>query len=113
MISGCICPALKRVRPHFRPPTNPALSSALNSPFEDFTITELNKFTYSYVREEEVDGVMMGRYRSFSRVMKKSGYTKQDVLGRSRNFFKLEKFEFFDRGGQSIENANLVRLSGI
>ena len=58
-------PALKRVK---------RISSANKSgpfvgsefAFEDFTATELNKYTYNYLLSEEVDGMMMDVVERFS-----------------------------------------------
>ena len=97
-------PALKRVK---------RISSANKSgpfvgsefAFEDFTITELNKFTYAYVREEEVDGKMMDVVDRFPRY-EKSGYTKQ-VSWIDQEIFQAHKVEFYDRRGDLLKTLTL------
>ncbi|MEL7488491.1 MAG: outer membrane lipoprotein-sorting protein [Pseudomonadota bacterium] len=87
-------PALKRVK---------RISSANKSgsfvgsefAFEDFTISELNKFTYRYVREEEFDGMMMDVVERFPRY-ENSGYTKQ-ISWIDQEIFQPRKVEFYDR----------------
>lgn len=97
-------PALKRVK---------RISSANKSgpfvgsefAFEDFTITELNKFTYAYLREEEVDGMMMDVVERFPRY-EKSGYTKQ-VSWIDQEVFQARKVEFYDRRGDLLKTLTL------
>lgn len=97
-------PALKRVK---------RISSANKSgpfvgsefAFEDFTITELNKFTYSYAREEEVDGVMMDVVERFPRY-EKSGYTKQ-ISWIDQDIYQARKVEFYDRRGGLLKTLTL------
>jgi outer membrane lipoprotein-sorting protein len=87
-------PALKRVK---------RISSANKSgsfvgsefAFEDFTITELNKFTYKYVGEEELDGMTMDVIERFPRY-ENSGYTKQKSWI-DQDIFQPRKVEFYDR----------------
>lgn len=97
-------PALKRVK---------RISSANKSgafvgsefAFEDFTVTELNKFTYSYIGEEEVDGVMMDVIERFPRY-EKSGYTKQKSWVDQVDF-QARKVEFYDRKGALLKTLTL------
>lgn len=97
-------PALKRVK---------RISSANKSgpfvgsefAFEDFTTTELNKFTYNYVREEEVDGTMMDVIERFPRY-EKSGYTKQ-VAWIDQDIYQTRKVEFYDRKGDLLKVLTL------
>ena len=63
--------------------------------FEDFTITELNKFTYAYVGEEEIDGMTMDVVERFPRY-ENSGYTKQKSWV-DQEIFQVRKVEFYDR----------------
>lgn len=65
--------------------------------FEDFTIQELNKFTYKYLREETVDGVKMDVVERYPRY-EKSGYTKQ-IAWVDQAEFQTRKVEFYDRKG--------------
>jgi len=97
-------PALKRVK---------RISSANKSgpfvgsefAFEDFTITELNKFTYAYVGEEEVDGMMMDVVERFPRY-EKSGYTKQKSWI-DKDVYQARKLEFYDRRGDLLKTLTL------
>ncbi|MEM8773018.1 MAG: outer membrane lipoprotein-sorting protein [Pseudomonadota bacterium] len=97
-------PALKRVK---------RISSANKSgpfvgsefAFEDFTITELNKFTYAYLREEDVDGMMMDVIERFPRY-EKSGYTKQ-ISWIDQEIFQARKVEFYDRRGELLKTLTL------
>lgn len=87
-------PALKRVK---------RISSANKSgsfvgsefAFEDFTTSELNKFTYKYIGEEEIDGMMMDVIERFPRY-EKSGYTRQRSWI-DKDVFQTRKVEFYDR----------------
>lgn len=63
--------------------------------FEDFTITELNKFTYKYVGEEELDGMMTDVIERFPRY-ENSGYTKQKSWV-DQEIYQVRKVEFYDR----------------
>ena len=97
-------PALKRVK---------RISSANKSgpfvgsefAFEDFTITELNKFTYAYVGEEELDGEMMDVVERFPRY-EKSGYTKQKSWI-DQTIYQARKLEFYDRRGELLKTLIL------
>jgi Outer membrane lipoprotein-sorting protein len=97
-------PALKRVK---------RISSANKSgpfvgsefAFEDFTLTELNKFTYAYVGEEEVDGMMMDVVDRFPRY-EKSGYTKQKAWI-DQDVYQVRKIEFYDRRGGLLKTLTL------
>jgi Outer membrane lipoprotein-sorting protein len=97
-------PALKRVK---------RISSANKSgpfvgsefAFEDFTLTELNKFTYAYVGEEEVDGMMMDVVDRFPRY-EKSGYTKQKAWI-DQDVYQARKIEFYDRRGGLLKTLTL------
>lgn len=98
-------PALKRVK---------RISSANKSgpfvgsefAFEDFTTTELNKFTYKYIGEEEVDGLMMDVIERFPRY-EKSGYTKQKAWV-DQDVFQTRKVEFYDRKGDLLKTLTLL-----
>ncbi len=87
-------PALKRVK---------RISSANKSgsfvgsefAFEDFTITELNKFTYKYIGEEDLDGMMTDVIERFPRY-ENSGYTKQKSWI-DQEIYQTRKVEFYDR----------------
>lgn len=97
-------PALKRVK---------RISSANKSgpfvgsefAFEDFTITELNKFTYAYVGEEELDGATMDVVDRFPRY-ERSGYTKQRSWI-DQDIHQARKLEFYDRRGALLKTLTL------
>lgn len=98
-------PALKRVK---------RISSANKSgpfvgsefAFEDFTSTELNKYTYNYLGEEEVDGVMMDKVERFPRY-ESSGYTRQ-IGWTDQTDFQLRKVEFYDRKNTLLKTLTLT-----
>lgn len=98
-------PALKRVK---------RISSANKSgpfvgsefAFEDFTSTELNKYSYTYLQEEEVDGVMMDVIERQPRY-EKSGYTKQ-ISWTDQDENQLRKVEFYDRKGALLKTLTLT-----
>ena len=73
--------------------------------FEDFTITELNKFTYEYAGEEEVDGAMTDVVDRFPRY-EKSGYSKQRAWIDQQDFY-TRKLEFYDRKGDLLKTLTL------
>lgn len=97
-------PALKRVK---------RISSANKSgpfvgsefAFEDFTTTELNKFTYNYISEEDHDGMTMDVIERFPRY-EKSGYTKQKAWV-DQDIFQTRKVEFYDRKGELLKTLTL------
>ncbi|MEO1150390.1 MAG: outer membrane lipoprotein-sorting protein [Pseudomonadota bacterium] len=97
-------PALKRVK---------RISSANKSgafvgsefAFEDFTVTELNKFTYAYVGEEDLDGMTVDVIERFPRY-EKSGYTKQKSFV-DQDIFQARKVEFYDRKGALLKTLTL------
>ena len=97
-------PALKRVkRIASANKSGPFVGSEFA--FEDFTITELNKFSYAYVGEEELDGQMMDVVERFPRYAK-SGYTKQKSWI-DQEIFQAHKLEFYDRRGGLLKTLIL------
>ncbi|MFY0625659.1 MAG: outer membrane lipoprotein-sorting protein [Reichenbachiella sp.] len=63
--------------------------------YEDLSSQEVEKYTYQYIKEEDISGVptfLVERYP----VDEKSGYTKQRVWY-NKNNYRLEKIEFYDR----------------
>lgn len=97
-------PALKRVK---RISSSNKSGAFVGSEFafEDFTITELNKFTYNYIGEEELDGMMMDVIERFPRY-EKSGYTKQKSWV-DQDIFQARKLEFYDRKGELLKTLIL------
>jgi len=98
-------PALKRVK---------RISSANKSgPFvgsefayEDFTSTELNKYTYRYVGEDELDGLIVDVVERFPRY-ERSGYTRQ-VSSIDQDIFQLRKVDFYDRKDTLLKTLTLT-----
>ncbi|WP_417452217.1 outer membrane lipoprotein-sorting protein [Kordiimonas sp.] len=96
-------PALKRVK---------RISSASKSgpfvgsefAFEDFTSTELNKYSYKYVGEETLDGMKVDVIERLP-LYENSGYTRQ-VAYIDQDVFQTRKLDFYDR-----KNALLKTLS--
>ena len=97
-------PALKRVK---------RISSANKSgpfvgsefAFEDFTALELNKYNYTYLREEEVDGLGTDVVERTPRY-ENSGYTRQ-VSWVDRDIYQVRKVEFYDRRGDLLKTLTL------
>jgi hypothetical protein len=97
-------PALKRVK---------RISSANKSgafvgsefAFEDFTITELNKFTYKHIGEETLDGRKMDVVERYPRY-EKSGYVKQKAW-LDQVDYQARKIEFYDRKGALLKKLAL------
>jgi len=97
-------PALKRVK---------RISSANKSgpfvgsefAFEDFTALELNKYDYTYLREEGIDGLDADVVERTPRY-EKSGYTRQ-VSWVDRDIFQVRKVEFYDRRGDLLKTLTL------
>lgn len=97
-------PALKRVK---------RISSANKSgpfvgsefAFEDFTALELNKYDYTYLREEELDGLRTDVVERTPRY-ENSGYTRQ-VSWVDRDVYQVRKVEFYDRRGDLLKTLTL------
>ncbi len=98
-------PALKRVkRIASANKSGPFVGSEFA--FEDFTTTELNKFTYKYIGEEELDGMTTDVIERFPRY-EKSGYTKQKAWV-DQDVFQTRKVEFYDRKGELLKTLTLL-----
>jgi Outer membrane lipoprotein-sorting protein len=97
-------PALKRVK---------RISSANKSgpfvgsefAFEDFTSTELNKYSYDYKGEDTFDGMKVDIIERFP-LYKNSGYTKQVALI-DQQVFQVRKIDFYDRKGAFLKTLTL------
>ena len=87
-------PALKRVK---RIASNNKSGPFMGSEFafEDIASQEVEKYTYKYLRDENVGGTDMLVVELYP-VDKKSGYTRQ-VVWFDREHFRLMKIEFYDR----------------
>jgi hypothetical protein len=73
--------------------------------FEDFTALELNKYSYMYLRTDEVDGLKMDvieRYPTYEY----SGYVKQ-ISWIDQQDYQVRRVEFYDRRGDLIKILRL------
>jgi predicted RND superfamily exporter protein len=97
-------PALKRVK---------RISSANKSgpfvgsefAFEDFTALELNKYDYTYLREEQIDGLPTDVVERTPRY-ENSGYTRQ-ISWVDQDVYQVRKVEFYDRRGDLLKTLTL------
>ncbi len=97
-------PALKRVK---------RISSANKSgpfvgsefAFEDFTALELNKYDYTYLREESLAGIQTDVIERSPRY-DNSGYSRQ-VSWVDQEIFQVRKVEFYDRRGDLLKTLTL------
>ncbi|MCH9696196.1 MAG: outer membrane lipoprotein-sorting protein [Gammaproteobacteria bacterium] len=97
-------PALKRVK---------RISSANKSgpfvgsefAFEDFTALELNKYDYTYLREEDYEGMATDVIERTPRY-DNSGYTRQ-VSWVDKDVHQVRKVEFYDRRGDLLKTLEL------
>lgn len=87
-------PALKRVK---RIASDNKSGPFMGSEFayEDIASQEVEKYTYRYLREENLDGISCHVIERYP-VDEKSGYTRQIVWIHSGEF-RVEKVEFYDR----------------
>ena len=93
-------PALKRVkRISSSNKSGPFVGSEFA--FEDFTATELKKFSYKFLREEPC-GELTCDVLERVPLYKKSGYSKQ-ISWIDQSIFQLRKLEFYDRRGQLLK----------
>jgi len=73
--------------------------------FEDFTSLELNKYDYTWIREETIDGMPMDvverrpRYES-------SGYSRQ-LSWIDQDVYQVRRVEFYDRRGDLLKTLEL------
>ncbi len=97
-------PALKRVK---------RISSANKSgpfvgsefAFEDFTSTELNKYSYKFIGEEEFDGMKVDVVERFP-LYENSGYTRQ-VAYIDQEVYQTRKIDFYDRKDTLLKTLTL------
>ena len=74
--------------------------------FEDFTSLELNKYDYSWIREEQYDGMVADVVERAPRY-ENSGYTRQ-VSWIDRDIDQVRKVEFYDRRGDLLKTLTLA-----
>jgi outer membrane lipoprotein-sorting protein len=87
-------PALKRVK---RISSNNKSGPFMGSEFayEDISSQEIEKYTYTFLGEEDIDGVSMYRVERIP-TDPKSGYTKQ-IAWYDQAEYRLQKVDFYDR----------------
>jgi len=87
-------PALRRVkRISSRNKSGPFMGSEFA--YEDLTSSEVDKYTYKYLRDEELDGhpsFVIERYPAYE----DSGYTRQ-IVWIDQKIYQPRKIEFYDR----------------
>ena len=93
-------PALKRVkRISSSNKSGPFVGSEFA--FEDFTASELKKFSYKFLREEPCGELTCDVLERIP-LYEKSGYSKQ-ISWIDQSIFQLRKLEFYDRRGQLLK----------
>jgi len=93
-------PALKRVkRISSRNKSGPFVGSEFA--FEDFTASELNKFSYTYLKEEACGDLQCDVVERIP-LYKNSGYTKQ-ISWVDTTDYQIRKIEFYDRRGSLLK----------
>lgn len=93
-------PALKRVkRISSRNKSGPFVGSEFA--FEDFTASELNKFSYTYLKEEACGDLQCDVVERIPRY-ENSGYTKQ-IAWVDTTDYQIRKIEFYDRRGSLLK----------
>ena len=87
-------PALKRVK---RIASNNKSGPFMGSEFayEDISSQEVEKYTYKYLRDEQLDGEDMFVLERYP-VDKKSGYTRQ-VVWMDKSEYRVQKIDYYDR----------------
>jgi hypothetical protein len=87
-------PALKRVK---RIASDNKSGPFMGSEFayEDIASQEIEKYTYKYLRDENLDGMEVFVFERYP-VDKKSGYTRQ-IIWMDKEHHKERKIEFYDR----------------
>lgn len=98
-------PALKRVkRISSTNKSGPFVGSEFA--FEDFTATELNKYTYKWLREEacgEFTCDVVERYPRYEN----SGYTKQ-IAWTDQSVYQVRRVDFYDRKDSLLKTLELL-----
>ena len=93
-------PALKRVkRINSKNKSGPVMGSEFA--YEDLASQEIEKYSYKYIRDEQIDGVdffVIERYPAY----KHSGYTRQ-VVWVNKDRYVGEKIEFYDRKNELLK----------
>lgn len=97
-------PAIKRVK---RISTNNKAGPFMGSEFsyEDFSAPELDKYTYSYLRQEACGELVCDVFERYP-TEKNSGYSKQ-ILWVDQNEYRLWQAHFFDRKGALLKKLKV------
>ncbi|MEM6821096.1 MAG: outer membrane lipoprotein-sorting protein [Verrucomicrobiota bacterium] len=74
--------------------------------FEDLTATELNKYTYKFIKTETFGGLTCDVIERYPRY-EHSGYTKQ-IAWIDQKDFQPRKIEFYDRKGDLLKTLTLT-----
>ena len=97
-------PALKRVkRISSANKSGPFVGSEFS--FEDFSASELNKYAYEYIREEELEGLICDVLKR-TPLYKRSGYTRQ-LVWIDRQDHQIRQVEFYDRSDSLLKILEL------
>ncbi|WP_220720567.1 outer membrane lipoprotein-sorting protein [Agarivorans litoreus] len=97
-------PALKRVkRIGSRNKSGPYMGSEFA--FEDLSSFEVEKYTYTYLRDETIAGFDSYVIENVP-VDKYSGYTKQ-ITWMDKEAYRVHKVEFYDRKGQLLKTLTM------
>ena len=97
-------PALKRVkRISSTNKSGPFVGSEFA--FEDFTITELGKFSYKYLHEEDINGMTMDVIERIPQY-ENSGYTRQ-IAWIDQDSFQTRKVQIYDRKNSLLKTLTL------
>ncbi|WP_286830718.1 MULTISPECIES: outer membrane lipoprotein-sorting protein [Kordiimonas] len=97
-------PALKRVkRISSTNKSGPFVGSEFA--FEDFTSTELNKYDYKFIGEDEFDGMKVDVVERFPRY-ENSGYVRQIALV-DQDVYQVRKIDFYDRKNSLLKTLTL------
>jgi len=99
-------PALKRVkRISSRNKSGPFMGSEFA--FEDLSSFEVEKYSYKYIADEEVNGLMSFKVEQFP-IDESSGYTKR-VAWLDKQEYRIQKVEFYDRKNSLLKTLNFTQ----
>ncbi len=108
MISGCILPALKRVkRISSRNKSGPFMGSEFA--FEDLGSQEVAKYTYKWLHDEEynsLDCFVLERRPAYEH----SGYTRQEVWV-DKAEYRIQKVKYYDRKNSLLKTQTFLAVT--
>ncbi len=73
--------------------------------YEDLSSTEVEKYRYNYLRDEEVDGEACFVVERFP-VDENSGYTRQ-VTWIDQSEYRMRRIDYYDRKGELLKTMSL------